>query len=127
MIYEWPKITKNLIIITNKHIENCDFLYQQLREICELTSYKTDQKILEEIFKFTNYEINSDNYMGMLLTKTLLIEEVTDGFYHGRYLHIYFHGKHLMNIRVTLEALYPRGATKYKVGYKYVTKISVEK
>lgn len=127
MIYEWPKITKNLIITTNKLTENCDFLYQQLREICELTSYKTDQKILEEIFKFTNYEINSDNYMGMLLTKTLLIEEVTDGFYHGRYLHIYFHGKHLMNIRVTLEALYPRGATKYKVGYKYVTKISVEK
>lgn len=32
MIYEWPKITKNLIITTNKHTENCDFLYQQLRE-----------------------------------------------------------------------------------------------
>lgn len=26
MIYEWPKITKNLIIITNKHTENCYFL-----------------------------------------------------------------------------------------------------
>ena len=127
MIYEWPKITKNLIITTNKHTENCDFLYQQLRAICEQTSYETDQKILEEIFKSTNYEINSNNYMGMLLTKTLLIEEVTDGRYCGRFLHIYFHGEHLMNIIVTSEVVYPRGATKDKVGYKYVTKIYVEK
>lgn len=127
MIYEWSKNTKNFIITTNKHTENCDFLYQQIREICELTSYKTDQKILEEIFKFTNYEINSDNYMGMLLTRTLLIKEVTDGCYHGRYLHVYFRGEHLMNIRVTSEVMYPRGATKDKVSYEYVTKIYVKK
>lgn len=32
-----------------------------------------------------------------------------------------------MNIRVTSEVLCPRGASRDKVGYQYVTKISVEK
>lgn len=121
----WPKITKNLIITTNKLTENCDFLYQQLRAICEQTSYETDQKILEEIFKFTNYEINSNNYIALLLSQTLLIVEAVDT--GCRYLHVCFHGEHLMNIRVTSELLCPRGTSKDKVGYQYVTKIYVEK
>lgn len=121
----WPKITKNLIITTNKLTENCDFLYQQLRAICEQTSYETDQKILEEIFKFTNYEINSNNYIALLLSQTLLIVEAVDT--SCRYLHVCFHGEHLMNIRVTSELLCPRGTSKDKIGYQYVTKISVEK
>lgn len=121
----WPKITKNLIITTNKLTENCDFLYQQLRAICEQTSYETDQKILEEIFKFTNYEVNLNNYVPLLLSRTLLIEEAVDT--GCRYLHVYFRGEHLMNIRVTSELLCPRGTIRDKVGCQYITKIHVEK
>lgn len=122
-----PKITKNLTITENefKVSKDLDFLRQQMDAICERVSFKTDQKILEEIFKFTDYEVNSNNYMALLLTQTLIITEVVDT--GCRYLHVYFHGKHLMNIRVTSELLYPRGASKDKVGYQYITKIYIEK
>lgn len=122
-----PKITKNLTMTENKFkdFKNWDFLRQQMDAICELVSFKTDQKILEEIFKFTDYEVNSNNYMPLLLTQTLIIVEAIDT--SCRYLHVYFRGEHLMNIRVTSEVLCPRGTSRDKVGYQYVTKISVEK
>ena len=119
-----PKITKNLTMTENK-FKDWDFLRQQMDAICELVSFKTDQKILEEIFKFTDYEVNSNNYMPLLLTQTLIIVEAIDT--SCRYLHVYFRGEHLMNIRVTSEVLCPRGTSRDKVGYQYVTKISVEK
>lgn len=31
MIYEWPKITKKFVITTNKHTENCGFLYSTIK------------------------------------------------------------------------------------------------
>lgn len=122
-----PKITKNLIMTENKFkdFKDWDFLRQQMDAICERVSFKTDQKILEEIFKFTDYEVNSNNYMALLLTQTLIIVEAIDT--SCRYLHVYFRGEHLMNIRVTSEVLCPRGTSRDKVGYQYVTKISVEK
>lgn len=122
-----PKITKNLTMTENKFkdFKDWDFLRQQMDAICELVSFKTDQKILEEIFKFTDYEVNSNNYMPLLLTQTLIIVEAIDT--SCRYLHVYFRGEHLMNIRVTSEVLCPRGTSRDKVGYQYVTKISVEK
>lgn len=122
-----PKITKNLIMTEDKFkdFKDWDFLRQQMDVICERVSFKTDQKILEEIFKFTDYEVNSNNYMALLLTQTLIIVEAIDTSY--RYLHVYFRGEHLMNIRVTSEVLCPRGTSRDKVGYQYVTKISVEK
>ncbi len=122
-----PKITKNLIMTENKFkdFKDWDFLHQQIDAICERVSFKTDQKILEEIFKFTDYEVNSNNYMTLLLTQTLIIVEAIDT--SCRYLHVYFRGEHLMNIRVTSEVLCPRGTSRDKVGYQYVTKISVEK
>ena len=122
-----PKITKNLTMTENKFkdFKNWDFLRQQMDAICELVSFKTNQKILEEIFKFTDYEVNSNNYMPLLLTQTLIIVEAIDT--SCRYLHVYFRGEHLMNIRVTSEVLCPRGTSRDKVGYQYVTKISVEK
>lgn len=122
-----PKINKKLITTADKCAEDLDFLRQQMDVICELTNFKTNQKILEEIFKFTNYEVNLNNYMALLLSRTLLIEEATDIGIGCRYLHIYFRGEHLMNIRVTSELLCPRGTSKDKVGYQYVTKIQVEK
>lgn len=120
-----PKINKKLITTADKCIEDLDFLRQRLDAICKLTNFETNQKILEEIFKFTNYEVNVNNYVALLLSRTLLIEEATD--IGCRYLHIYFRGEHLMNIRVTSEVLCPKGTSKDKVGYKYVTKIYVEK
>lgn len=122
-----PKITKNLIMTENKFkdFKDWDFLHQQIDAICERVSFKTDQKILEEIFKFTDYEVNSNNYMTLLLTQTLIIVEAIDT--SCRYLHVYFRGEHLMNIRVTSEVLCPRSTSRDKVGYQYVTKISVEK
>lgn len=122
-----PKITKNLTMTENKFkdFKDWDFLRQQMDAICELVSFKTNQKILEEIFKFTDYEVNSNNYMPLLLTQTLIIVEAIDT--SCRYLHVYFRGEHLMNIRVTSEVLCPRGTSRDKVGYQYVTKISVEK
>lgn len=122
-----PKITKNLTMTENKFkdFKDWDFLRQQMDAICELVSFKTDQKILEEIFKFTDYEVNSNNYMPLLLTQTLIIVEAIDT--SCRYLHVYFRGEHLMNIRVTSEVLCPRGTSRDKVGYQYVTKNSVEK
>lgn len=122
-----PKINKKLIMTVDKGIEDWDFLYQRISVIRELVSYETNQKILEEIFKFTDYEINKSNYETMLLTRTLSISEVCDGCYDSRYLYVYFRGEHLMNIRVTSELLYPRGTSKDKVGYQYITKIHVEK
>lgn len=86
---------------------------------------KQIKKILEEIFKFTNYEVNLNNYVALLLSRTLLIEEAADT--GCRYLHVYFRGEHLMNIRVTSELLCPRGTIRDKVGCQYVTKIYVEK
>lgn len=122
-----PKINKSLIYAESKFKDSkdWDFLRQRMDAICELTNFKTNQKIPEEIFKFTNYEVNLNNYMALLLSRTLLIEEATD--IGCRYLHIYFRGEHLMNIRITSELLCPRGTSKDKVGYQYVTKINVEK
>lgn len=120
-----PKINKKMIMTVDKGVEDWDFLRQQMDAIRELASFKTNQKILEEIFKFTNYEVNLNNYVALLLSRTLLIEEAADT--GCRYLHVYFRGEHLMNIRVTSELLCPRGTSKDKVGYQYVTKIYVEK
>lgn len=120
-----PKINKKLIMSVNKCTEDLDFLHQQMNVICEQTSFETNQKILEEIFKFTNYEVNLNNYVALLLSRTLLIEEVVNT--GCRYLHVCFRGEHLMNIRVTSEVLCPRGTIRDKVGYKYITKIYVEK
>ena len=120
-----PKINKKMFMTVNKGAEDLDFLHQRIDAICELTNFKTNQKILEEIFKFTNYEVNVNNYVALLLSRTLLIEEAADT--GCRYLHVYFRGEHLMNIRVTSELLCPRGTSKDKVGYQYVTKIHVEK
>lgn len=120
-----PKINKKLIMSVDKCTEDLNFLRQQMDAICELASFKTNQKILEEIFKFTNYEVNLNNYVALLLSGTLLIEEAIGT--SCRYLHVYFRGEHLMNIRVTSEVLCPRGTIRDKVGYKYVTKIYVEK
>lgn len=122
-----PKITKNLIMTENKFkvFKDWDFLRQQMDAICERVSFKTDQKILEEIFKFTDYEVNSNNYMTLLLTQTLIIVEAIDT--SCRYLHVYFHGEHLMNIRVTSECVHTGETSDNKVGYQYVTKIYVEK
>lgn len=122
-----PKINKKMFMTVDKGVEDLDFLRQRMDAICELTKNKTDQKILEEIFKFTNYEVNSKNYMALLLSRTLLIEEATNIGTACRYLHVYFRGEHLMNIIVTSELLCPRGTSKDKVGYQYVTKIHVEK
>ena len=83
--------------------------------------------LFDAYFKFTNYEVNVNNYVPLLLSGTLLIEEATDIGIGCRYLHVYFRGEHLMNIRVTSEVLCPRGTIKDKIGYQYVTKISVEK
>lgn len=123
------KINKSLIYAESKFKDpkDWDFLRQQMDAICERASYETDKKILEEIFKFTNYEVNLNNYTALLLSRTLLIEEATNIGIGYRYLHIYFRGEHLMNIRVTSELLCPRGTSKDKVGYKYITKIQVEK
>lgn len=120
-----PKINKKLIMSVDKCTEDLDFLRQRMDAICELASFETNQKILEEIFKFTNYEINLNNYVALLLSRTLLIEEATGT--SCRYLHVCFRGEHLMNIRVTSEVLCPRGTIRDKVGYKYITKIYVEK
>lgn len=109
----------------DKCTEDLDFLRQQMGAICKLESFKTNQKILEEIFKFTNYEVNLNNYAALLLSRTLLIEESVDT--GCRYLHVCFRGEHLMNIRVTSEVLCPRGTIRDKIGCQYVTKISVEK
>lgn len=125
MFKELPKINKKMIMTVDKGTEDLDFLRQRMDAICKLTNFKTNQKILEEIFKFTNYEVNINNYVALLLSRTLLIEEATD--IGCRYLHIYFRGEHLMNIRVTSEVLIPRGTSKDKVRCQYVTKISVEK
>lgn len=122
-----PKINKKMIMTVDKGIEDWDFLRQRMDAICELTNFKTNQKILEEIFKFTNYEVNVNNYVPLLLSGTLLIEEATDIGIGCRYLHVYFRVEHLMNIRVTSEVLCTRGTIKDKIGYQYVTKISVEK
>lgn len=122
-----PKINKKLIMTVDKGIEDWDHLLHRISVIRELVSYETNQKILEEIFKFTDYEINKSNYENMLLTRTLLISEVCDGCYDSRRLHVYFRGEHLMNIRVTSELLCPRGTSKDKVGCQYITKIHVEK
>ena len=107
-----------------KYFKDWKFLNQQIYAICERVSFKTDLKILEEIFKFTDYEVNSNNYMTLLLTQTLIIVEAIDT--SCRYLHVYFRGEHLMNIRVTSEVLCPRGTSRDKVGYQYVSNISVE-
>lgn len=120
-----PKINKKMFMTVDKGVEDLDFLRQRMDAIYELTNFKTDQKILEEIFKFTNYEVNLNNYVALLLSRTLLIEEDADT--GCRCLHVYFRGEHLMNIRVTSEVLCPRGTIKDKIGYQYVTKISVEK
>ena len=125
MFEELPKINKKLIMSVDKGVEDWNFLRQRMDAICELASFKTNQKILEEIFKFTNYEVNLSNYAALLLSRTLLIEEAIDT--SCRYLHVCFRGEHLMNIRVTSELLCSRGTSKDKVGYQYVTKISVEK
>ena len=124
-----PKINKSLIYAESKFKDSkdWDFLRQRMDAIYELVNFETNQKILEEIFKFTNYEVNVNNYVPLLLSRTLLIEEVTDIGIGCRYLHVYFRGEHLMNIRVTSELLCPRGTSKDKVGYKYITKIQVEK
>lgn len=120
-----PKINKKLIMSVDKCTEDLDFLRQQMDAICERASFETNQKILEEIFKFTNYEVNLNNYVALLLSRTLLIEEAADT--GCRYLHVYFRGEHLMNIRVTSELLCPRGTIRDKVVCQYVTKIYVEK
>ena len=120
-----PKINKKLIMSVDKCTEDLCLLRQQMDAICELANFETNQKILEEIFKFTNYEVNVNNYAALLLSGTLLIEEAIGT--SCRYLHVCFHGEHLMNIRVTSEVLCPRGTIRDKVGYKYVTKIYVEK
>ena len=125
MVEGMPKITKNLISISEKVPTNWERIYKRMDVIFEQLRFETHQKILEEIFKFTDYEINLSNYMGMLLSRTLLIEEVAET--NGKRLHVYFRGEHLMNIRVTSEVLCPRGASRDKVGYQYVTKISVDK
>ncbi len=122
-----PKINKKMIMTVDKGDEDLDFLRQRIDAICERSRFETDQKILEEIFKFTNYEVNSKNYVALLLSRTLLIEEATNIGIACRYLHVYFRGEHLMNIIVTSELLCPRGTSKDKVGYQYVTKIHVEK
>ena len=122
-----PKIHKKWIMSVDKCTEDLDFLRQQMDAICECANFETNQKILEEIFKFTNYEINKSNYENMLLTRTLSISKVCDGCYDSRRLHVYFRGEHLMNIRVTSELLCPRGTSKDKVGCQYITKIHVEK
>lgn len=120
-----PKINKKLIMSVDKCTEDLDFLRQQMDAICKRSSFETNQKILEELFKFTNYEVNLNNYVALLLSRTLLIEEAVNT--GCRYLHVYFRGEHLMNIRVTSEVLCPRGTIRDKVGYEYVTKIYVEK
>ena len=62
----------------DKCTEDLDFLRQQMDAICERESFETNQKILEEIFKFTNYEVNLNNHVALLLIRTLLIEEAVD-------------------------------------------------
>lgn len=120
-----PKINKKMFMTVGKGVEDLDFLRQRMDVICERANFETNQKILEEIFKFTNYEVNLNNYVALLLSRTLLIEEAVNT--GCRYLHVYFRGEHLMNIRVTSEVLCPRGTIRDKVGYEYVTKIYVEK
>ena len=113
-----PKINKKLIMSVDKCTEDLCLLRQQMDAICELASFETNQKILEEIFKFTNYEVNVNNYAALLLSGTLLIEEAIGT--SCRYLHVCFHGEHLMNIRVTSEVLCPRGTIRDEVGVMYI-------
>lgn len=109
----------------DKCTEDLDFLRQQMDAIFERESFETNQKVLEEIFKFTNYEVNLNNYVALLLSRTLLIEEAVDT--GCRYLHVCFRGEHLMNIRVTSECVHTGETSDNKVGYQYITKIYVEK
>lgn len=64
MVEGMPKITKNLISISEKVPTNWERIYKRMDVIFEQLRFETHQKILEEIFKFTDYEINLSNYMG---------------------------------------------------------------
>ena len=103
---------------------------EYLRNLIVQNMYDIDRHILELVFKETDYEVNSKNYIQLTMRRKLIINEVCENGCHdtmNRQFAVYYRGEYLRGIRVISEILYARGPNKEKMEHRIVTNMYVEK